>query len=311
MNEFESWPHAVLEGAETRVIVMLPDPHHGYYRGPRFDWSGMVALAEWNGHTFLGSWREPPHKPRANDDAAGTAEELGMGPLTSNPGPVGYEDAEVGAEFLKIGVGRLVKVREPVYSFGALYRISAPCSWDVRTEPGLIAFETEEKPLRGHAFRYSKTVSILPDRSGFQVERRLENTGSTRIVQTHYSHNFLRIDDEPVGRAYSVELPFVPRLEQEAGGILVVRGSGLSLGRDPSSTDGFFGLLSGFGSDPGQNSVTVRTRQAAVRITGSLPVDRMQFFGTGRTICPESFVRIELEPARSASWTTTYELLGV
>jgi hypothetical protein len=309
MNEFESWPHVVLQRGTTRLTVLLPDPHHGYYRGPRFDWSGMVALAEADGHTFFGSWREPPHRPRANDDAAGTAEEFGMGPLTSNPSPLGYEDAPAGGEFLKIGVGRLVKAAEPVYSFGALYRIAAPAAWEVQSEADSIACIQEEKPLRGHGFRYEKSVKILEKAAGFEIRRVLENTGTTRIVQTHYCHNFMRIDDAPVGRNYSVELPFTPRLEQTAGEFLVLDGRLLRFAADPGPRDGFFALVAGFGGSAGHNSLVLRGEAAGVRISGSLPVERLQFFGTGRTLCPEAFVRIALDPAEKLGWTTRYEFL--
>jgi len=208
MGEFDSWPHEIVRRGDLRLTVLLPDPVRGYYRGPRFDWSGMVAWAEWRGHTYFGSWREPPHRPRANDDAAGTAEEFGMGPLTGNPPPVGYDEAGVGEEFLKIGVGRLVKVPGPGYSFGALYEISQPASWDVRPGDGRIAFTQYERGLRGHAFLYRKAIAIDPDGAGFTISRALENHGTVAIEQTHYCHNFLRIDDLPIGPSYVMDLPF-------------------------------------------------------------------------------------------------------
>ena len=44
----------------------------------------------------------------------------------------------------------------------------------------------------------------------------------------------------------------------------------------------------------------------AVRISGSDPLYRLQVFGTGRTICPEPFVAIDLAPGKSHSWTIRY-----
>jgi hypothetical protein len=306
MNEFERWPHVVLRRGDLRLTVLLPDLVRGYYRGPRFDWSGMVALAEWKGHTFFESWREPPHRPRANDDAAGTAEEFGMGPLTDNPPPVGYDDAAVGESFLKIGVGRLVKVRQPVYSFGALYCMERAAAWEINAGDDSVTFTQEERPLRGHAFRYTKTVAISEDCCGFEIRRTLKNTGATRIVQTHYCHNFLRIDDEPVGQSYSVELPFAVHLEQTAGDVLTARGRLLLFSRNPGPRDGFFGLVGGYGPIAGENEITIRGPAAEVTITGTLPLARLQFFGTGRTLCPEAFVRIEPGPAEEVEWGTEY-----
>jgi hypothetical protein len=309
MNEFERWPHLIMEECGVKLTVLLPDPLNGYYRGPRFDWAGTVAFAEWNSHTFFGSWRSAPHRPRANDDAAGTAGEFGMGPLTGNPPPIGYDDAAIGETFLKIGVGRLVKAADEPYSFGALYRIARPGSWDIRQDARSVSFATADGPLRGHAFRYSKTIEVEPSRPGFAVHHVLENTGELPILQTHYCHNFMRIDEHPVGREYAIELPFAASFGQEAGGVLEAKGRTVGLRRDPDPDEGFFALLEGFGGTAEHAHLTVRAAGTGVRISGSEPICRLQVFGTRRTICPEPFVRIDLAPGRAMRWSIRYEFL--
>jgi hypothetical protein len=306
-GEFTSWPHAVLDGAGVRLLVLLPDPFQGYYRGPRFDWAGTVAWAQARGHTFFGSWRDPPHRPRANDDAAGTAGEFGMGPLTDNPPPIGYNDARPGEAFLKIGVGQLLKVEEPTYSFGALYRILRPAAWGIRTEPGALTFTQEEGPVRGHAFRYQKTVRVSHGDPSFTVEHRLVNTGAHPIEQTHYCHNFMRIDDAPIGRSYSVEFPFRPRFSQHTADVLALQGHTVSFLRDPGPDEGFFALVAGFGTDPADNVAIVHSASTSLRMTGSLPLCRFQIFGTGRTLCPEPFVSLSILPGRAVDWTIRYD----
>jgi hypothetical protein len=309
MNEFERWPHLIMEECGVKLTVLLPDPLRGYYRGPRFDWAGTVALAEWNGHTFLGSWRSAPHQPRANDDTAGTAGEFGMGPLTGNPPPIGYEDADIGETFLKVGVGRLVKTAAEPYSFGALYRIARPASWDIRLGERSISFVQDEGLVRGQAFRYSKTIEVEPSMPGFAVHHVLENTGELAILQTHYCHNFIRIDERPVGREYAIELAFAAFFGQEAGGVLEAKGRTITLRRDPGPEEGFFALLEGFGGTTEHAHVTVRAAGTGVRISVSEPICRFQVFGTGRTICPEPFVRIDLAPGKAMRWSIRYEFL--
>jgi len=309
MSEFDRWPHAILVSGDARLTVLLPDAARGYYRGPRFDWSGMVALAEWKGHTFFGSWRPAPHRPRANDDAAGTAGEFGMGPLTGNPAPVGYDDAEVGEVFLKIGVGRLVKVREPVYSFGALYRILQPAVWDIRQEEGRISFAQEESPVRGYAFRYTKTISLQEDAAGFALEHKLENLGTRRVVQTHYCHNFIRIDDEPIGPDYRIELPWQPAFSRTAGDILQQNGANIEISRVPGPEEGFFALVEGYEPTSAHHSITLRRGKAALRMTGSDPMVLLQVFGTRRTLCPEPFISVSLAPGASRKWSTRYHFV--
>jgi hypothetical protein len=43
-------------------------------------------------------------------------------------------------------------------------------------------------------------------------------------------------------------------------------------------------------------------------LQSSAPLFRAQLFGTGRTICPEPFVRLDIAPGASMTWTTRYEL---
>ena len=306
MSEFDSWPHTTLVDGNLRLVVLLPDPLQGYYRGPRFDWAGTVALAEWGKHSFFGSWRLPPHRPRANDDTAGTAGEFGMGPASDSPPPIGYADAPVGGTFLKIGVGQVVKIDEPAYHFEALYRISRPAAWDIRQDEGKISFVQEEGPVRGYALRYAKTIEMERSSASFIVRHTLENTGAHPFAQTHYCHNFLRIDDAPVGPGTSIELPFDARLSKTDDGVLVARGRRIELTREPRADEDFFALVTGYGKTAEHNAMTVRGRDAAVRISGSDPLYRLQVFGTGRTICPEPFVAIDLAPGKSHSWTIRY-----
>ena len=36
------YPKIQLENGEIQVSIYLPDPVRGYYRGTRFDWSGII-----------------------------------------------------------------------------------------------------------------------------------------------------------------------------------------------------------------------------------------------------------------------------
>src|SRR5580704_434991 len=94
-------PQQILANKHLKLTIELPDPVHGYYRGTRFDWSGLVQRAEFAGHTVFAPWKKPPHDPTDHDDVTGTAEEFSE--------PLGYADAPAGGTFLKLGVGELEK----------------------------------------------------------------------------------------------------------------------------------------------------------------------------------------------------------
>ena len=100
-----------------QAVVFLPDAQSGYYRGPRFDWSGIVGCASLNGHTFFGEWFNR-YDPEGNDAVTGPAEEF-RHPTSE----LGYDDAAPGGLFLKIGVGLLRRTDEKPYRFGGAYPI--------------------------------------------------------------------------------------------------------------------------------------------------------------------------------------------
>lgn len=47
-------PQAEISNGELRVRLYLPDVHKGYYRGTRFDWSGVIASSSTRATTTTG-----------------------------------------------------------------------------------------------------------------------------------------------------------------------------------------------------------------------------------------------------------------
>ncbi len=297
-----TYPKVRLERDGAVLDVYLPDPETGYYRGPRFDWSGMVARAAWNGHTFFGPWKTP-HKPEALDHGIGTAGEFGMA------SPLGYEGAKTGEPFYKIGVGALEKPepkldaegeREP-YGFAKRYRILKPAPWTVTRGPTHILSVQEMKGERGWGWRLAKRVEILEGGGGFVVAYALTNTGTKRIATDHYSHNFIRIDDVPVGPDYRVLLPFGPTVAKMTG-TLRVEGRALMPGPKAWAT------LEGFGPTAADNAATVVCTKtgASLALRTDRPLAKYAFYAEPTAICPEPFVELDVPPGEAVRWTTTY-----
>ena len=38
------------------ATIHPPDPVHGFYRGTRFDWSGVIGSLKYAGHDYYGPW---------------------------------------------------------------------------------------------------------------------------------------------------------------------------------------------------------------------------------------------------------------
>ena len=111
------FPQAEIANGQMRVKIYLPDSKNGYYRGTRFDWSGVISALEYQGHNYYGPWFDRVD-PAVNDfiydgpsivaspcsGISGPVEEF-----STNHSALGWDEAKVGGTFIKIGVGVLRK----------------------------------------------------------------------------------------------------------------------------------------------------------------------------------------------------------
>jgi hypothetical protein len=99
-------PQAEISNGVIHAKLYLPDAANGYYRATRFDWSGVVASLEFQGHNYFGVWF-PHYDPKLHDAITGPVEEYRTG-----ESGLGYDEAKVGGTFVRIGVGLLKKPQE-------------------------------------------------------------------------------------------------------------------------------------------------------------------------------------------------------
>jgi len=196
-------PQAEIASARIHAQLYLPDAQSGYYRGTRFDWSGVIAALEWNGHSYFGQWFER-YDPTLHDAITGPVEEF----LTNGAG-LGYDEARPGERFVRIGVGALRKPDESAYRRFATYEIVDPGTWAVRKGADWIEFAHEVKDTAGYAYVYRKRVRLIKD--SLVLEHHLKNTGRKAIATSVYNHDFFMLDRQPTGPDIVVRFPFAPR----------------------------------------------------------------------------------------------------
>lgn len=292
-------PVAVLRHDTTVLTVALPDAQTGYYRGPRFDWGGMVIQAEWHGHTCFTELKRP-HDPLLHDHAAGACEEFGFS------GPDGYDETPVGGRFLKIGVGALVRDTAKPYSFGHPYPIAEAAGWKV--EPGESALRfVQDFTLDAHlAYHYEKTVTVRSD--GFRIARRIEARGDRPIITTHYCHNMFAIDQQPIDGTWRMELGW-DAVANHSAPSFTMTGRTLSLVGPVSRTvwTDFSWPVAPATTDL---SLIHGASQTTIRIVTDAPPASMSFYAEATAICPEPFVNVRAEPGSACTWTTDYIFSG-
>lgn len=296
---------AKLDNGCLQLVLNLPGVPGGYC-GTRFAWAGIIAEVTAGGHHLFGPWRPEPYPPDEHDNVTGTAGEFGMG-YGGMPTPPGFDEAAPGGEFVKIGVGVLRRPDAGPYQFWRRYEIVTAPRWTVKAGKTRATLRQQlDHAAAGYDYTYE--LELEPGRAAFVTRHTLANTGARAIRQTHYSHNFIVIDRQPIGPDYEVIFPFTLENVFEAGAPVALAGPALSF-REPLRQP-VFGVLRGFGDTPAANAVTVRHRPSgfAVRMTGDRPVARYHFWAAPGAACPEPFVALDLAPGQAATWQHRYEL---
>jgi len=290
-----------------QLALALGDPGTaGTYCGTRFSWAGIISEVTWGEHHLFGPWQSGPLPLDLHDNVSGTAGEFGMG-IAGMPPPLGFEEAAPGCLFVKIGVGVLRRPDAQPYQFHRSYELVEAPAWDVSTDGRRVDMR-QRIERAGFGYDYTHAVELLPGASAFVTRHRLTNTGREPIRQTHYSHNFLVLDREPVGPDYEVIFPFTPGPAFGDDSDVVLHGNRLGFRRPLQKA--IFAMLDGFGGDATDNQVTIRNRRTGlvVKVVGDRPILRYHFFAVPGAVCPEPFVEIDAAPGETITWAHRYEL---
>jgi hypothetical protein len=208
------------------VKVFMPtfgdySKENDYYMGSRFEHGSMIGDILFGDSRKVygrGLWRTP-HDPTWPESGVGLASEfgcgdngytcIGKGDITN--GVLGYDTAQVGEPFLKIGVGALIKGSCPDctgtddYKFNSPYKFYRNPKWSVLPSPGSneVTFLSEES-LGEYGYRIQKTARL--DGNVLTVRTLLSNAGKKQFTTPWYSHHFFSGDDVPVGLGYGLDL---------------------------------------------------------------------------------------------------------
>ncbi len=293
-------PKTEIRSDRIKAGLLLPDSKEGYYRGTRFDWSGVISDLSYNGHTFFGKWFDK-YSPTLHDAIMGPVEEFA---------PMGYEEADSGGNFVMIGIGLLKRPDNKDHNRFGYYEIIDPGKWEVKTKTGETDFRHILKS-NDYSYEYTKQVRLLKDKPVLELTHVLKNTGKKAIITNVYNHNFFVIDNQPTGPDFTVTFPFKLSGEgQGFGTIAEMKDNRIIFNRNLNKGETVFcGSVSGFGNDPEDLDIEVSNKAsgAGVRITGDRPLSKLIFWACPTTLCPETYVDIKVEPGQEFTWKFSYE----
>jgi hypothetical protein len=308
------FPNAEIKNSEVRVKIYLPDAKKGYYRGTRFDWSGVVYSLQYKGHDYYGPWFQKTD-PKVRDFVY-EGPDIIAGPCSAITGPVdefrplGWEEAKPGGNFVKIGVGALRKPDESRYDNYRLYEVAGPGKWTIRKNRDSVEFTQElADSSSGFGYTYRKTVRLTKGKPEMVLEHSLKNTGTRAIQTSVYNHNFLVLDGQPPGPGFVITVPFQIQTERPPNKELAeVRGNQIVYLKTLENRDVVTTPVRGFSDSPSDNEIRLEHRKlgAGVRISADRPLSSESLWSIRTVVSMEPFVSMAIEPGNEFTWKSTY-----
>jgi hypothetical protein len=319
----DSIPMAEITNDLVRLRLHLPDAKTGFYRGTRFDWSGVIASAEYAGHDYFPQWfqrADPKVRDFIYDDS-----EIVAGPCTAITGPaeefategkaLGFDEAKAGDRFIKIGVGVLRKPDDAKYDMFRLYEIVDGGKWAVQANSGSIEFRHEvSDSSTGYGYDYRKTVSVTKGKAQFVLDHALRNTGRRAIHSSVYNHNFLYLDRKPPGPDVSITVPFaIQAAPQPEATLAQIRGNQILFQKTLIGEDRIYFAISGFGPTPKDYDIRIENRQlgAGLHITADRPLSSAALWSIRAPLSVEPFIDMTIEPGAEFTWRIQYDFYKI
>ena len=308
-------PSAEITNGLIRAKLYLPDAQNGFYRGTRFDWSGVVYSLQANGHNYYGPWFNKTD-PSVHDFVYRGAD-IVAGPCSAATGPadefgaVGYDEAKPGGTFIKIGVGALKRSSEDPYDNYHLYEIADAGKWIVTKHSDSVEFIQELNDSgSGYSYRYQKNVRLAAGKAEMVLEHRLTNFGKRAIRTSVYNHNFLVLDQRAPGPGLVITVPFTIRTSRPPQNDLAeVSGQEIVYRKALENKDVFALSLEGYGTSADDHMIRIENKSlgAGMTLRSDRPLLRESLWSIRTVVAMEPFIAIAVEPGDEFTWTTVYD----
>ncbi len=299
-------PRAVISNGVVKAVIYLPDSTRGYYRSTRFDWSGVIGCLSANGHTYFGPWF-PRYDPLLNDSISGPVEEF-----KPEEGAIGYNAAEAGDLFVKVGVGVLRRVDDKPYSSYFTYPIVDSGTWKSHATHTGVEFTQELKSPTGVAYTYRKQLELAKGAAGLSLQHELTNRGTAPLEMDVYNHNFVVLDNTPTGPDTAVRFTFHPEPEHALPNGGVIRGNELTYTSELQPKQTVNSVLTGYSDKVSDYDFTVENRRThvGIRQTADHPLSHLNFWSIRTVVCPEGYIHLSIAPGQTARWTIRYTFVS-
>ena len=307
-------PEQKITNGPIQAKIYLPSSKDGFYKGQRFDWSGVIASLTYKGHNYYGPWFT--ERRAGVRDFVYEGDKIVTGTASSITGPVDeyapldYAEAPAGGAFVKLGVGLLRKPDTTAYDHYKDYAFVDEGKWTVTHGPSWVTFRHELTAPNGIAYVYTKTVRLVEGQPRMVLEHTLRNTGKVAIKTTGYNHNFLTLDGKPAGPGYTVSTAFdIKTARPLEGGLAGISGKQVAYQKTLQGEDKVSTPLQGFGATAADYDFRLENKAAGagIHLTGDRPLARAMMWSIRTVVAVEPFIDINVEPGKDMTWNYTYE----
>ena len=308
-------PQVRIHNSKLRLTVYTPDPQNGFYRATRFEWGGAICDLEFAGHHLYRPWFNSVDS--SVRDVKFESRQIVVGPNTAMCGPaeefqtpIGYNTAQPGGTFLKIGVGILRKPNDHRYFFGTRFEIVNGGKWTVRhTARSVTSRQVLGGPNSNYGYIYTKTIRMVGNKSQIVIEHSLKNTGKLPLQTRLYDHNFFTVDGLGVGPADSVKVLYNIEPSRPPNPVFAKIDGNRAFYIAPITGEARVAWgMQGFSNVVADYSFTVTNSAAPVqvRIQGDRPLVDASVWSIRSVFAVEPFIQIKADPGQTFTWSYTY-----
>lgn len=290
-------PH-LLKNKNLEIHFDLPLEN---YQGTRFDWTGKITQVKFQGIHMV--TLEQPTLENETAFGKGFYNEFGI------DSALGYDATKVGEWFHKIGVGLLKKETNTPYDFNKDYPLK-PANFKVNTSTDKIIIHCSGEKNKGYAYALQKTITL--HLNGFHIKYELKNTGEKDLVTEEYTHNFIGINHDLMGKDTILKFPFL--IQPQAFKETVNPEEKVLIGQQditvvaPPSKPFFFSDLSGGKKHTAAWEINNLKHKLRISETGSFQTNKINLWGWQHVISPELFHRIAVQPGQTSEWSRNYHI---
>lgn len=288
---------------KNKYLTLHIDRPFENYNFSRFDWTGKIRLVKFQNTSLSSVERTDGLQPQALGE--GFYNEFGIDTA------LGFEAAEIGGWFHKIGIG-LLKKTDAEYGFSKNYELK-PAAFNSVAEPNKLIISCQSAIINGYGYLLRKTIELAE--SSFSIHYYLENTGDQAIITDEYVHNFIAIKQALISSEYQLTFPFPlqPTLFEETVNPekKVIIGQKTIQFNDTPTTPFFFSNLSGGEQVEAAWELVHLQHKIGIREKGNFQTNKINLWGWKQVISPELFFKIHIPAGESTEWTRHYEVYQV